>query len=169
MPHPSTEAAGLARAEPFELALDHRADVSRNVDGHGVGGCTKLPPSTVLDQHAPRDQVVRDVHDEEGIAVAAGVDLSGEASHHGGGLRPHGEAPDEMPEVSVADLGPGAHRLPPLLVRAGLAASNGEGARKMREGAVYVDGARVTDIAQTVTIDRPIVVKLGRRYARLVP
>jgi len=80
-----------------------------------------------------------------------------------------GEAPEEMPEVSVADLGPGAHRLPPLLVRAGLAASNGEGARKMREGAVYIDGARVTDIAQTVTIDRPIVVKLGRRYARLVP
>jgi tyrosyl-tRNA synthetase len=80
-----------------------------------------------------------------------------------------GEAPDEMPEVSVADLGPGAHRLPPLLVRAGLASSNGEGARKMREGAVYVDGARVTDIAQTVTIDRPTVVKLGRRYARLVP
>jgi tyrosyl-tRNA synthetase len=54
-------------------------------------------------------------------------------------------------------------------VRAGLAASNGEGARKVREGAVYVDGARVTDIAQTVTIDRPIVLKLGRRYARLIP
>jgi tyrosyl-tRNA synthetase len=54
-------------------------------------------------------------------------------------------------------------------VRASLAASNGEGARKMREGAVYVDGARVTDVAQTVTIDRPTVVKLGRRYARLVP
>ena len=31
------------------------------------------------------------------------------------------------------------------------------------------DGARVTDIAQTVTIDHPTVVKLGRRYARLVP
>ena len=80
-----------------------------------------------------------------------------------------GEAPEEMPEVSLADLGPGPHRLPPLLVRAGLAASNGEGARKMREGAVYVDGARVTDVAQTVAIGRPTVVKLGRRYVRLVP
>ena len=67
-----------------------------------------------------------------------------------------------MPEVSVADLGTGAHRLPPLLVRAGLAAGNGEGARKMREGAVYVDGTRVTNVGQTVTIDRPTVVKLGR-------
>jgi tyrosyl-tRNA synthetase len=80
-----------------------------------------------------------------------------------------GEVPDEMPEVSVADLGPGPHRLPPLLVRAGLAASNGEAGRKMREGAVQVDGARVTDVAQTVTVERPTVVKLGRRYARLVP
>ena len=80
-----------------------------------------------------------------------------------------GEVPDEMPEISLADLGPGPHRLPPLLVRAGLAASNGEAGRKMREGAVHVDGARVTDVAQTVTIQRPTVVKLGRRYARLVP
>jgi tyrosyl-tRNA synthetase len=80
-----------------------------------------------------------------------------------------GEVPDEMPEISLADLGPGPHRLPPLLVRAGLAASNGEGARKMREGAVHVDGARVTDVAQTITVARPTVVKLGRRYARLVP
>jgi tyrosyl-tRNA synthetase len=59
--------------------------------------------------------------------------------------------------------------LPPLLVRAGLAASNSEAARKIREGAVHVDGVRVTDIAQAVTIDRPTVVKLGRRYARIVP
>jgi tyrosyl-tRNA synthetase len=80
-----------------------------------------------------------------------------------------GETPDEMPDVSVADLGAGPHRLPALLVRAGLAASNSEGARKIREGAVHVDGARVTDVGQAVTIDRPTVVKLGRRYARLVP
>jgi hypothetical protein len=50
----------------------------------------------VLDEHAPRDQVVGDVHDEKGIAVAAGVDLSGEASHHGGELPSDGEAPDEI-------------------------------------------------------------------------
>ena len=80
-----------------------------------------------------------------------------------------GETPDEMPDVSVADLGGGPHRLPPLLVRAGLAASNSEGARKIREGAVHIDGVRVTDVGQAVTIDRPTVVKLGRRYVRLVP
>ncbi len=80
-----------------------------------------------------------------------------------------GETPDEMPDVSIADLGGGPHRLPPLLVRAGLAASNSEGARKIREGAVHVDGVRVTDVGHVVTITRPTVVKLGRRYARLMP
>jgi tyrosyl-tRNA synthetase len=80
-----------------------------------------------------------------------------------------GETPDEIRDVSIADLARGPHRLPPLLVRAGLAASNSEAARKIREGAVYVDGVRVTDVAQVVRIDRPAVVKLGRRYARLVP
>ena len=60
-----------------------------------------------------------------------------------------------MPDVSIADLGDGLHRLPPLLVRAGLAASNSEGARKIREGAVHVDGVRVTDVGHVLTITRP--------------
>jgi len=79
------------------------------------------------------------------------------------------EAPDDMPEVSVADLGPGPHKLPPLLVKAGLAASNSEGTRKLKEGAVTVDGEKVTDVTKTLTVDHPIVLKLGRKYARLVP
>ena len=54
-------------------------------------------------------------------------------------------------------------------MRAGLAASNSEGARKMREGAVHVAGERVTDVIRTITIAKPTVVKLGRRFARLVP
>jgi tyrosyl-tRNA synthetase len=80
-----------------------------------------------------------------------------------------GEAPDEMPEISVGELGPGPHRLPPLLVKAGLAASNGEATRKIKEGAVDVNGHRVTDVAHMVTVSSPTVVRLGRKYARLVP
>jgi tyrosyl-tRNA synthetase len=79
------------------------------------------------------------------------------------------EAPSEMPEVPVGDLGPGPHKLAPLLVKAGLAASNGEGTRKIKEGAVSVDGQRVTDFAKTLVIDKPTVLKLGRKYARLIP
>jgi len=79
------------------------------------------------------------------------------------------EAPSEMPTVAVGEMGPGPHKLAPLLVKAGLAASNGEGTRKIKEGAVSVDGEKVTDFQCTLIVDKPIVLKLGRKYARLVP
>jgi tyrosyl-tRNA synthetase len=79
------------------------------------------------------------------------------------------EAPEDMPEVSVAELGAGPHRLPPLLVKAGLAASNSEATRKIKEGAVTVNGQKVTDVQQTFTVAAPTVIKLGRRFARLTP
>jgi tyrosyl-tRNA synthetase len=79
------------------------------------------------------------------------------------------EVPTDMPEVSLADMGAGPHRLPPLLVKAGLAASNSEATRKMKEGAVTVNGEKVTDVQQTVTVAAPTVLKLGRKYARVTP
>lgn len=77
--------------------------------------------------------------------------------------------PDDTPEISVSEMGPGPHKLAPLLVKAGLAASNGEGTRKIKEGAVSIDGEKVTDFQLALTIDKPTVLKLGRRFARLVP
>jgi tyrosyl-tRNA synthetase len=79
------------------------------------------------------------------------------------------QAPAEMPEVRVTDLGPGPHKIAPLLVLAGLATSNGEGVRKVKEGAVSVDGEKLADFQACLTIDKPTVLKLGRKYARLVP
>jgi tyrosyl-tRNA synthetase len=79
------------------------------------------------------------------------------------------EVPEDMPEVSVGDLGAGPHRLPPLLVKAGLAASNSEATRKIKEGAVAVNGEKVTDVQQTFAVAAPIVLKLGRKYARVTP
>jgi tyrosyl-tRNA synthetase len=75
------------------------------------------------------------------------------------------EVPDEMPEFSV---GPGPHKIAPLLVRAGLAASNSEAIRKMKEGAVQIDGAKVTDFQRELTLDKPMVLKLGRKFARVI-
>ena len=76
------------------------------------------------------------------------------------------KAPDEMPEFSV---GPGPHKLAPLLVQAGLAASNGEAIRKMKEGAVSVGDERVIDPQKMWTFEQPVAVRLGRKYARLKP
>lgn len=74
--------------------------------------------------------------------------------------------PDDTPVVPV---GIGPHKLAPLLVRAGLAASNSEANRKLREGAVHLDDVKVTDFQNEFTIDRPVVVRLGRKFAKLTP
>ena len=74
--------------------------------------------------------------------------------------------PDDIPEVSV---GVGPHKLAPVIVRAGLAASNGEANRKIKEGAVSLDGQKVTDGQREYRIDGPVVLRLGRKFARLTP
>jgi len=77
------------------------------------------------------------------------------------------EEPPDMPEVPID--GPGPHKLAPLLVKAGLASSNGEAMRKIKEGAVHVAGERVTDAAKEWTFAQPVSVRLGRRWAKLKP
>lgn len=79
----------------------------------------------------------------------------------------HGGVPDEMPEVSI---GPGPHKLAPLMVKAGMVTSNGEGIRKIKEGAVKIDQQKVTDFQKDYTFDKPVVLQLGnRKFARLKP
>jgi tyrosyl-tRNA synthetase len=77
-----------------------------------------------------------------------------------------GNAPEEMPELIVA----GPTKLVPLLVKAGFAASNSEATRKMREGAVKIDGQKITDPAKDWTFSAPAVLQLGnRKFIRLRP
>ncbi|HTW94152.1 MAG TPA: tyrosine--tRNA ligase [Tepidisphaeraceae bacterium] len=77
------------------------------------------------------------------------------------------EIPAEMPEIQV---GAGPHQLAPLLVKAGLAASNSEAIRKIREGAVRIDGQKVMDFQKQYSFDAPAVLQLGnRKFARLIP
>jgi tyrosyl-tRNA synthetase len=77
-----------------------------------------------------------------------------------------GEAvPDDIADVAIA----WPTKLAPALAKAALAASNTEETRKIKEGAVYIDGERVMDFQKEFAFDKPVVVKLGRRYARLVP
>jgi tyrosyl-tRNA synthetase len=55
-------------------------------------------------------------------------------------------------------------------VQAGFAASNGEAIRKMREGAVKIDGEKVQDPAKDWTFSAPAVLQLGnRRFVRIKP
>jgi len=74
--------------------------------------------------------------------------------------------PDEMTEVTV---GAGPYKIGPLLVKAGLASSNTEALRKVREGAVSLDGEKFLDEKREVTVDKAITIKLGRKFARVLP
>lgn len=94
-------------------------------------------------------------------------EAAGEAAEQEFQRTTKGGLPDEMPEFAV---GTGPHKLPPLLVKAGLTASNGEGVRKIKEGAVRIDGEKVTDFQNEIRIEKPIVLQLGnRKFARLTP
>ncbi|MBV8781972.1 MAG: tyrosine--tRNA ligase [Phycisphaerae bacterium] len=76
-----------------------------------------------------------------------------------------GGIPDDMPELIIA---PGPHRIAPLLVQAGMVSSNGEGMRKIREGAVKLNGEKVSDEKKEFTFDAPTILQLGnRKFTRL--
>jgi tyrosyl-tRNA synthetase len=55
-----------------------------------------------------------------------------------------------------------------LLVNIGLARSKSEARQKAREGAVYIDGARATELLTAITVHTGMTIKLGRNYRRLV-
>jgi tyrosyl-tRNA synthetase len=79
----------------------------------------------------------------------------------------HDGVPDEIPELAV---GPGPHKIAPLLVKAGMVASNSEGIRKIKEGGVKIDGQKVADEKQEHTFEKPVVLQLGsRKFVRLKP
>ena len=127
---------------------------------------TDLPADEfrTLIQSSPRDAKVRLA--KEIISWLHGAAAAGEAEAEFRRQFVDKQVPTNMPEFSV---GRGPHKLAPLLVKAGLAASNGEANRKIKEGAVDVDQQRVSDIQTEFAVDKPLTVRLGRKYARLVP
>jgi tyrosyl-tRNA synthetase len=127
---------------------------------------TDLPPDEFrpLIQQNPRDakvnlakQIITWLHTED---AARQAEEEWNRIQQGAGI------PDDTPEVAV---GAGPHKLAPLLVKAGLASSNSEANRKLREGAVHLDDVKVTDFQSEYTIDHPVVVRLGRKFAKLKP
>ncbi len=81
----------------------------------------------------------------------------------------HGGVPENIPEMKITAS---PQRLAPLLVSAGFCASNGEAIRKIKEGAVRIDGEKVPpeSFGQDRTFAAPVVLQLGnKRFVRLVP
>ena len=79
----------------------------------------------------------------------------------------HGGVPSDVPGLAVAA---GPQSVVGLLVQAGIVATNSEAIRKIREGAVKLDGEKIGDTKATVSVDAPKVLQMGsRRFVRLVP
>lgn len=72
------------------------------------------------------------------------------------------EVPTEMPEKGVVTEGDGI-LLAKALADAGLVASSSEGRRRVEQGAVTVDGEKVTDIKAQLKVGGRYVVKAGKR------
>ncbi|MCY4476360.1 MAG: tyrosine--tRNA ligase [Gammaproteobacteria bacterium] len=78
-----------------------------------------------------------------------------------------GQTPDEMPEVSLTGTDSGI-AMGELVRRAGLARTNAEAMRLISQGAVRLDGERVSDRAMIVPAGSTSVVQVGkRRFARV--
>lgn len=61
-------------------------------------------------------------------------------------------------------------RLVDLLVETNLLPSKSEAKRKIREGGVYLNGERISDIDYQVIIDKEIVIKVGKRkFLKILP
>jgi tyrosyl-tRNA synthetase len=77
--------------------------------------------------------------------------------------------PQDLPEVPVIALpGEPGVSLGAALVRTGLAASGSEARRKIAEGAVRIDGEKVTDAALRLPVGASVVLQLGpRRFTRI--
>jgi len=72
------------------------------------------------------------------------------------------EVPDDMPEASLAALD-GSLWLVKALTEAGLTKSNGEGMRLVKQGAVSVDGEKISDKDFSLAVGGPYLIKCGKR------
>ena len=98
--------------------------------------------------------IVTDFHSREDAERAAGEWVR---------VVSQGSVPAELEEYLVTELG---LRIDKLLVRCGLAASGSEAQRKIKEGALEVDGARVSEL---VVLEFPgsYVLRLGKKWKKV--
>ena len=77
------------------------------------------------------------------------------------------EVPANLPEWSAPDQD--SIGIKDLLVGAGLAASGSAAWRAVDQGAVSVDGQRITDRSHSQSLRAPFVLRLGRKMVRVTP
>lgn len=71
----------------------------------------------------------------------------------------------DMPttEIAESDLGNGQIGILTLLVKAGLASSNGEGRRLVQQGGISVNDSKITDPSVKIEISGEVIIKKGKK------
>jgi len=72
------------------------------------------------------------------------------------------EVPDEIPEI-IFDNSINGINILDLIVKVNFSPSKGEARRLVIQGGVSIDGVKIEDIAASINIDKPIVLKVGKR------
>jgi tyrosyl-tRNA synthetase len=75
------------------------------------------------------------------------------------------EVPEDVAEWTASSAGPMG--IKDLLVKSGLAASGSAAWRAVEQGAVSIDGQRVSDRYHAQSLDAPFVLRLGRKMVRV--
>lgn len=81
------------------------------------------------------------------------------------------ERPQEVPKLSWPDPGRGVLSLPAAILHCRLASSSSEARRLIRQGAVRIDGRRVTSIGFSLEEARPtdeVLIQIGSRRAAVI-
>jgi tyrosyl-tRNA synthetase len=91
-----------------------------------------------------------------------GEGAGAEAAEHFRRVVQRKEIPDDIPVLSISGGGEGVGLLA-LLVEAGFAPSNSEARRLVAQGAVTLDGERVSDPAFRIPEGGPYLIKVGKR------
>ncbi|MHB8853852.1 MAG: tyrosine--tRNA ligase [Ignavibacteriaceae bacterium] len=72
------------------------------------------------------------------------------------------EVPDEIPEI-ILNKGETEIGILELLVKVNFASSKGEARRLVVQGGVTIDGNKVDDISANITLDKELILKVGKR------
>lgn len=72
------------------------------------------------------------------------------------------QLPEEIETAEISSAA-GVYLLPQVLTAAGLATSNSEARRLIRQGAVEVDGERVSEVDRELSPDKEYLVRVGKR------
>ena len=100
-------------------------------------------------------RVVRDFHSAQ-AATQAAEDWAKQFQKGG--------VPEEVEQVDVAET---SMRIDKLLARAGLADSGTDAVRKLKQGAVKVNGTAITDPTTKVDLSGEVVVQVGRKIKKV--